>query len=92
MLCSTHALSGRPGNERLSLEEQGMTTPARPAITPSYNERPAWLALRHEELGRAVLAAYGWPEDLPEADILSRLLQLNHERATGRARRRERVS
>lgn len=61
-------------------------------ITKLYNERPAWLDLRHKELDRAVLAAYGWPEDLPDAEILSRLLQLNHERATGRARRPERAS
>jgi len=56
-------------------------------ITKLYNERPPWLDLRHKELDRAVLAAYGWPEDLSEAEILSRLLQLNHQRAAARARR-----
>lgn len=34
----------------------------------------------HQQLDAAVAAAYGWPTDLPEADILTRLVQLNHER------------
>jgi hypothetical protein len=29
----------------------------------------------------AVLAAYGWPEDLADGEILARLLALNLERA-----------
>ena len=29
--------------------------------------------------------AYGWPHDLPEADILTRLVQLNHQRAAEEA-------
>lgn len=35
----------------------------------------------HQQLDAAVAEAYGWPADLPEADILSRLVRLNHERA-----------
>ncbi|GAB6125228.1 class I SAM-dependent DNA methyltransferase [Humidesulfovibrio idahonensis] len=35
----------------------------------------------HDELDAAVAQAYGWPADLPEADILARLVALNHERA-----------
>jgi hypothetical protein len=27
-----------------------------------------------------VLSAYGWPEDLPDEEILARLLALNEER------------
>ncbi|TDN38255.1 DNA methyltransferase [Hymenobacter sp. UV11] len=34
----------------------------------------------HQQLDAAVAAAYGWPADLPDADILTRLVQLNHER------------
>lgn len=49
-------------------------------LTSLYNKRPTWLAQRHEALDRAVLAAYGWPEDLPDDDILARLLALNAER------------
>ncbi len=35
----------------------------RHTLTNLYNERPTWLELAHLELDRAVLAAYGWPED-----------------------------
>jgi len=35
----------------------------------------------HQQLDAAVAAAYGWPADLPDADILTRLVRLNHERA-----------
>lgn len=46
-------------------------------LTNLYNERPAWLAHAHGDLDAAVLAAYGWPADLPDSEILSRLLDLN---------------
>lgn len=35
----------------------------------------------HDELDAAVAQAYGWPADLPEAEILARLVALNHARA-----------
>ncbi|RSK50992.1 class I SAM-dependent DNA methyltransferase [Hymenobacter rigui] len=35
----------------------------------------------HQQLDAAVAAAYGWPADLPDAEILTRLVRLNHERA-----------
>jgi hypothetical protein len=34
----------------------------------------------HQQLDAAVAAAYGWPADLPEAELLTRLVQLNHQR------------
>jgi hypothetical protein len=34
----------------------------------------------HQQLDAAVAEAYGWPADLPEADLLTRLVQLNHTR------------
>jgi len=34
----------------------------------------------HQQLDAAVAEAYGWPIDLPDADILTRLVQLNHQR------------
>ncbi len=40
----------------------------------------------HDELDAAVAEAYGWPADLPEADILERLVALNRERAAEEAR------
>jgi hypothetical protein len=40
----------------------------------------------HDELDAAVAQAYGWPVDLPEAEILERLVALNGERATEEGR------
>jgi hypothetical protein len=50
-------------------------------LTNLYNQRPEWLANAHRTLDEAVLAAYGWPADLPKEEILARLLALNQERA-----------
>jgi len=49
-------------------------------LTNLYNERPTWLQNAHGALDRAVLDAYGWPVDLPEGEILARLLDLNLQR------------
>ena len=50
-------------------------------LTNLYNERPAWLSAAHARLDAAVAAAYGWPADLSDEDILARLFALNQERA-----------
>ncbi|MEO6061543.1 MAG: hypothetical protein ABIQ99_06360, partial [Thermoflexales bacterium] len=50
-------------------------------LTNLYNQRPTWLDLAHKKLDVAVFAAYGWPENLSDQDILAWLLALNHERA-----------
>ena len=50
-------------------------------LTNLYNERPQWLANAHKALDEAVAAAYGWPADLSDDEILARLLALNLERA-----------
>jgi hypothetical protein len=50
-------------------------------LTSLYNERPAWLDLAHKKLDAAVAAAYGWPADLTDEQILERLLALNLARA-----------
>ncbi|MCA9966829.1 MAG: class I SAM-dependent DNA methyltransferase [Anaerolineales bacterium] len=49
-------------------------------LTNLYNQRPTWLDLAHKKLDTAVLAAYGWPNDLTDEQILERLLALNLER------------
>ncbi len=46
-------------------------------LTNLYNERPTWLDLAHQRLDEAVFRAYGWPPDLPDEEILRRLLSLN---------------
>ena len=50
-------------------------------LTNLYNARPTWLDLAHKKLDAAVFAAYGWPADLSDEEILERLLALNLERA-----------
>jgi type II restriction/modification system DNA methylase subunit YeeA len=50
-------------------------------LTNLYNQRPAWLANAHRVLDEAVAAAYGWPTDLSDDEVLRRLLALNQERA-----------
>ena len=50
-------------------------------LTNLYNERPQWLVNAHKALDEAVAAAYGWPADLSDDEILARLLALNLERA-----------
>jgi hypothetical protein len=46
-------------------------------LTNLYNARPDWLADAHRRLDELVLAAYGWPADLGDDDLLARLLELN---------------
>ena len=53
-------------------------------LTRLYNQRPAWLAAAHQTLDLAVAAAYGWSgytADMPDEEILKRLLALNLARA-----------
>jgi hypothetical protein len=49
-----------------------------------YNEYPRWLEHAHQDLDKAVLNAYGWPEYITDSEILERLLALNQSRASGR--------
>lgn len=49
-------------------------------LTNLYNARPAWLNFVHQALDKAVAAAYGWQDytaEMPDAEILQRLLKLN---------------
>lgn len=50
-------------------------------LTNLYNQRPTWLANAHRALDEAVAAAYGWPADLSDDEVLARLFALNRERA-----------
>ncbi len=50
-------------------------------LTNLYNQRPAWLDTAHRRLDAAVAAAYGWPADLSDDEVLERLFALNQERA-----------
>ncbi len=46
-------------------------------LTNLYNARPQWLADAHESLDYAVAAAYGWPSDISDDEVLRELLALN---------------
>jgi hypothetical protein len=53
-------------------------------LTKLYNQRPAWLDAAHKALDLAVAAAYGWADysaEMPDEEILKRLLALNLARA-----------
>ncbi len=65
----------KPGHEK-DLAER--------TLTKLYNQRPAWLDAAHKALDLAVAAAYGWADytaEMPDEEILKRLLALNLERA-----------
>ncbi|HEX5444269.1 MAG TPA: DNA methyltransferase, partial [Pirellulales bacterium] len=53
---------------------------AKRTLTNLYNQRPAWLQNAHRDLDDAVLAAYGWPADSSNDQVLEKLLCLNLER------------
>jgi len=78
-------------------EEEAAGFPRRPVARPGheadlrkrtltnlYNARPAWLDIAHKALDQAVAAAYGWTDytpEMPDDEILRRLLALNLERS-----------
>ncbi len=80
-------------------EEKAAGYPARPVAKPGYeadlkkrtltnlyNARPAWLDNAHKALDAAVAKAYGWNDytpEMPDEEILRRLLRLNLERSAG---------
>jgi type II restriction/modification system DNA methylase subunit YeeA len=68
-----------PKNEKAAAILKGRT------LTNLYNTRGTpggtWLDNLHRALDAAVAAAYGWPADLSDEEILARLLALNLARA-----------
>lgn len=69
----------------LPVDERAAAILRKRTLTNLYNERPAWLANAHRDLDAAVAAAYGWPAELGDDEILRRLFELNRERAGARA-------
>ncbi len=65
----------------LAKDEAAAAVLKKRTLTNLYNERPRWLAMAHETLDAAVAAAYGWPADLTDDEVLERLFALNQERA-----------
>jgi type II restriction/modification system DNA methylase subunit YeeA len=46
-------------------------------LTNLYNQRPRWLLDAHGDIDAAVAAAYGWPVDISDEEVLAKLLELN---------------
>jgi hypothetical protein len=65
----------------LSAEDMSEAERKKRTLTNLYNARPTWLDLAHKKLDAAVFAAYGWPADLSDDELLARLLALNLARA-----------
>jgi hypothetical protein len=62
------------------ISEQDLKVLQKRTLTNLYNARPAWLGMAHSQLDAAVAAAYGWTDytpDMPDEEILKRLLALN---------------
>ena len=55
-------------------------------LTNLYNEMPTWLKNVHRKLDGAVFAAYGWPAELSDDEILARLLELNLKKSASSIR------
>ncbi len=55
---------------------------AKRTLTNLYNQRPTWLANAHASLDAAVFAAYGWPANIPDTEILEGLLDRNQGSTT----------
>ena len=66
------------------ISEADSKTLQKRTLTNLYNLRPQWLVHAHEQLDLAVAAAYGWTDysaEMPDDEILKRLLALNLERS-----------
>src|SRR5690606_2143599 len=65
----------------LPINEEAAQKLRKRTLTNLYNERPAWLQNANKELDEAVAAAYGWPADLSDDEVLARLVELNQQGA-----------
>ena len=66
------------------ISEEDLKALQKRTLTNLYNQSPAWLTMAHQQLDLAVAAAYGWADytaDMPDEEILKRLLALNLARA-----------
>jgi len=55
-------------------------------VTPRYNNTLCFDPFPHDDIDAATAQAYGWPADLPDEEILKRLVALNKERALEEAK------
>ena len=79
-----HGMASSPYPDRIVARPGFERELAKRTLTALYNERPQWLDDAHKALDIATARAYGWTDytpDMPEEEILRRLLKLNQERA-----------
>jgi type II restriction/modification system DNA methylase subunit YeeA len=88
---ASEVVSGYP-SRRIPVDEQAAKVLQKRTITQLYNERPTWLVHVHNDLDLAVAAAYGWPPDLSDREILDRLLALNQARVAGHEKKQNRIA
>lgn len=65
----------------LPIDDEAANQLKKRTLTNLYNERPNWLINLHNKLDEAVANAYGWSNDLSDAEILQKLLELNLQRS-----------
>ena len=65
----------------LPIDENAAKQLKKRTLTNLYNQKPQWLINAHKKLDDAVAAAYGWPTDLSDNEILQKLLALNLARS-----------
>ena len=61
----------------VAVDEEACEALKKRTLTNLYNGRPQWLSDAHAALDAAVAAAYSWPADISEEDVLGELLRLN---------------
>ncbi|TPM35527.1 DNA methyltransferase [Mesorhizobium sp. B2-3-5] len=65
----------------LPLNEEAAKMLKKRTLTNLYNARPSWLVHAHCAVDDAVAAAYGWPANLPDEEVLALLFSLNQQQA-----------
>ena len=75
-----HAIA-QAAQELDRFRENWRTADTKRTLTDLYNTNPTWLHNAHTKLDTAVADAYGWPDDLPDHQILENLLALNLQRS-----------
>lgn len=78
---SPEVVSGYP-DRMLAVDGSAAEVLAQRTLGQLYSAPPDWLRDAHRALDIAVFTAYGWPNELDDKEIVSRLLALNLERAT----------
>ena len=78
------------GRTDASRDEDAAKALRKRTLTNLYNARPQWLSDAHAALDAAVAAAYGWPAEITDDEILRELLDLNGGRQAEEAVRHDR--